>query len=285
MAWLALALAVQLAFVCPPRKQAELRGAQLPLLPLLAHRPPAAYTTPRAATPRAAEPPADAPPADAPPADAAADAAGSDGGDSAASDDSRAIEQCQSWIEHHVIRLGLCPYASKPYVNDRVRYVVSGATDNGELLEDFFNEGSLLLDAPQEELETTMLIAPHYAQNIEEYESLIDYLTELLESPEETLLRNGVQPAFFHANWTFAGMQEDDAIHYEKRAPCTVINLLRRAQLDAAVKEGIERGVIVNKQISEHNEQALTEEGTDAMRNVFAQIRKGALKPSVEPPV
>ena len=130
-----------------------------------------------------------------------------------------------------------------------------------------------------------MLIAPHYAQNIEEYESLIDYLTELLESPEETLLRNGVQPAFFHANWTFAGMQEDDAIHYEKRAPCTVINLLRRAQLDAAVKEGIERGVIVNKQISEHNEQALTEEGTDAMRNVFAQIRKGALKPSVEPPV
>lgn len=91
MAWLALALAVHLAFVLPPSPRVELLHAQR-------------LRPPRPAALRASEANTDS--SETPP------------------EDLISIRQCQSWIEHHVVRLGLCPYASKPYLNDRVRYVV-----------------------------------------------------------------------------------------------------------------------------------------------------------------
>ena len=52
--------------------------------------------------------------------------------------------------------------------DDQIRYAVSAATDDEALLEDFFLEGALLLDAPPE-LATTMLVAPQYAGDIEQF--------------------------------------------------------------------------------------------------------------------
>jgi hypothetical protein len=43
------------------------------------------------------------------------------------------------------------------------------------------------------------------------------------------------------------------------------------------VEEGLERGVVVNKQISEHNALALAEKGSVALRELFASL--GALEP------
>merc|ERR1719321_1384544 len=61
---------------------------------------------------------------------------------------------------------------------------------------------------------------------------------------------NRVQPAFFHPDWTFEGLPATSPVHFEKRAPLPVINILRREQLDRVVSEGLARGVIVNKMIS-----------------------------------
>ena len=55
---------------------------------------------------------------------------------------------------------------------------------------------------------------------------------------------------------------------------CT--DLLRRAQLDAAVEHGLSRGVIVNKEIAEHNAAALEREGYKALEAVFARLRPAA---------
>eukprot|EP00962_Isochrysis_galbana_P048186 scaffold19989_cov112-Isochrysis_galbana.AAC.4 len=49
------------------------------------------------------------------------------------------------------------------------------------------------------------------------------------------------------------------------------------AKLSHVVEEGLERGVVVNKQIAEHNARALTEEGSVALREIFATL--GALEP------
>eukprot|EP00965_Chrysotila_dentata_P259553 6213597-Pleurochrysis_carterae.AAC.2 len=304
----------------------------------------------------------------------------------------RAIDCTRAWIEHVVIRLRLCPYASKPFLQEQIRYTVSDAEDDGELLNDFFGEvrvpnhlsenikegeptgsmrcaicgggahtcmrhGSAVLvssmadkilpcayfgcpywtqalliqDTTQEELTTTMLVAPKYKGNGVEFYDLYVYLTDLLESEDEDILNNEVrasgtggrlaagamcraqarvyaapskmtlprlhtigacallqiQPAFFHPDWEFDGLPPDAALHFEKRAPFPVINLLRRKQLDQVrnaathadtnrfydvVKEGLERGIIVNKEISEHNEKRLYEEGYDALTAIFAQI-------------
>jgi hypothetical protein len=50
-----------------------------------------------------------------------------------------------------------------------------------------------------------------------------------------------------------------------------VINLLRRAQLDRVVQEGIVRGVVINKEIAEHNAAALEAEGFERLHSCFAR--------------
>ena len=181
------------------------------------------------------------------------------------------------WIEEFVVQLGLCPFASKPFVQETIRYVVSEATDDEQLLEDFFVEGSLLLDVPKEEIATTMLIAPDYAGDIEQFYSLYVWLTDLLESGDEPVLDDGVQPAFFHPEWSFEGMSADSALHYEKRAPCPVVNLLRRADLDEVVATGLKAGRIVNQEIAEHNAAELERTGEPTLRRMMAGL--GALAP------
>ena len=89
-----------------------------------------------------------------------------------------------------------------------------------------------------------MLVAPHWAGGIEAFYALYVWLTDLLESGDEELLEDKIQPAFFHPDWTFEGVPADSALHYEKRAPCPVINLLRRADLDDVVVLELEGGLV-----------------------------------------
>lgn len=108
-----------------------------------------------------------------------------------------------------------------------------------------------------------------------------EWLSDTLEAaPEadesetlEALVGDRIQPAFFHPQWTFSGLDETDPTHFEKRAPMPVINLLRRASLDRVVNEGLARGTIVNKQIAEHNVAALHAEGYEQLAACFARLR------------
>ena len=188
-------------------------------------------------------------------------------------DGDAAIELCRAWIEHHVIDHGLCPFAAKPFVAGKIRYAVTDATDDEGLVEAFFEEGRLILGEPEEELATTMLIAPNYKGGIEEFYWLYEWLVDTLEDESELELKNGVQPAFFHPDWSFDGLPADSAVHFEKRSPVVVINLLRRASLDAVVEAGLaaQPPRIVNKEIAEHNAMALERIGFQALSALFRE--------------
>ena len=108
-----------------------------------------------------------------------------------------AVELCAHWIAGHVIRLGLCPYAAKPFTEEKIRYVVSPAVDDESLIEDFFVEGQILLDADAEELATTMLIAPQYNGDIEDFFSLYEWLVDTLESETHEMPRQPPHPFKF----------------------------------------------------------------------------------------
>ena len=69
-------------------------------------------------------------------------------------------ETPRRWIDSFIIRLGLCPFASKPFLKEQIRYTISEATSDEDLLLDFFVEGQLLLDVSKDEIATTMLMAP-----------------------------------------------------------------------------------------------------------------------------
>jgi len=164
-----------------------------------------------------------------------------------------AVHSTKKWIADVIVQLGLCPFASRPFTQNTIRYAVTDSASDEDLLEAFFDEALLLLEASPEELATTMLIAPSYSGGIEQFYELYVALTDLLESEDEDVLHNQVQPAFFHPDWTFEGEPADSPVHFEKRAPLPVINLLRRAQLDQVVQEGLERGVVINREIAERN--------------------------------
>ena len=178
---------------------------------------------------------------------------------------------CEAWISEHVIRLGLCPYAARPFTGDQIRYAVSDAVSDEALIQDFFVEGKLLLGMEEEDLTTTMLIAPKYAGDIEEFYWLYEWLVDTLEDESELELKNGIQPAFFHPAWSFSGLPEEAPLHFEKRAPLPVINLLRRASLNAVVEQGLQANRIVNKEIAEHNAAALEAEGFEALSKLFKE--------------
>jgi len=191
-----------------------------------------------------------------------------------------AISRTRQWISDHVIRLGLCPFAARPFQQDRIRYVVSNATTDEELLEDFYLEAARLIETPEEEIATSFVIAPYYSDGIDAFYWLYEFLVDTLEEagehtealpPIEQLVGNRVQPAFFHPQWSFTELEEDAPLHFEKRAPTPVINLLRRAQLDRVVQEGIVRGVVINKEIAEHNAAALEAEGFERLHSCFAR--------------
>ena len=159
---------------------------------------------------------------------------------------------------------------SAAFVSEQIRYAITEAESEEELVEDFFVEGRLLLET--EDVATTMLIAPNYAASIDDFFALYEWLTGVLESDDEVILQNKIQPAFFHPDWSFDGIDERSPIHFEKRAPVPVINLLRRADLDAVVEQGLASGRIVNREIAEHNAHALEAEGWDALVNVFQRF-------------
>ena len=106
-----------------------------------------------------------------------------------------------------------------------------------------------------------------------------------LESGDEPILDDKVQPAFFHPEWTFEGVPAHSALHYEKRAPLPVINLLRRADLDDVVATGLQAGRIVNQEIAEHNAAELERQGQARLQTLFAKLSAGypAKAPTSEP--
>ena len=216
----------------------------------------------------------------------------------AAADECEATGLTRQWIENVVIRLGLCPFAAKPFMENKIRYVVTDARSDAALLEEFYLESALLLQTPEAEVATTFVIAPHYKEGIEGFYWLYEWLVDEQEGMHDNLgggeeaasgesngeddaslqafVGDRVQPAFFHPSWTFSGLPEDAPIHFEKRAPYPVINLLRRADLNRVVEEGLRKGVVVNKEIAEHNAAALEHEGFERLQAMFAQLRPAA---------
>ena len=185
------------------------------------------------------------------------------------------------------------------FKEEKIRYVVTDATDGASLLRDFFDEAEVLLQVPESDVSTTFLVAPEYKEGIEAFYQVYEWLDDELEGarPSETedensedvdalveaaedppsleeFVGNRIQPAFFHPDWTFAELPEESALHFEKRAPFPVINLLRRAQLDRVVSEGLERGVIVNKMIADHNAAALEHEGFSQLEALFEGLKR-----------
>ena len=138
----------------------------------------------------------------------------------------------RDWVEQFVIALNLCPFAKKPAIEGRIRFVVFDGEDPSVLGEKLAEELLFLLNTDPEITETTLLIHPQVLTDFESYNDYLDVWEELLQGLE---LEGEIQIASFHPDYQFAGTDPGDPENYTNRSPFPMLHLIREASVSKAV--------------------------------------------------
>ena len=142
------------------------------------------------------------------------------------------IESTRKWVESVVVDLNLCPFAGKALIANRVRFSVSEAVTEEQLLDELQVELSLLDHDPS--IETTLLIHPGVLQEFDHYNQFLDKADRLLEILQ---LEGVYQVASFHPDYRFAGTNRDDVENFTNRSPYPVLHLIREDSLERALAD------------------------------------------------
>ena len=142
------------------------------------------------------------------------------------------IDATQDWLEKAVIGLNLCPFAKAVHARGQIRWVLSPARDEDELLELLTAELRLLAAAPPEDIDTTLIVHPHVLSDFRDFNDFIGLAEDALEGLE---LDGVLQIASFHPDYQFEGTAPDDVGNCSNRSPHPTLHLLREASIDKAV--------------------------------------------------
>ena len=174
-------------------------------------------------------------------------------------DNDSIIAAVRQWVEQLVIGYNLCPFAKRELVRDRVRFVVSQAQDEEQLLVDLENELTLL--GEDEGIETTLLITPQVLQDFFDFNQ---FLGRADQRVAQLKLKGVFQIANFHPDYQFGGTEPDDAENYTNKSPYPVLHLLREASLDQAIENYPDA-----ESIPERNIEQLEQMGSDQLRRLL----------------
>lgn len=175
------------------------------------------------------------------------------------------------WVESLVIDLNLCPFAKRELVKNRVRFSVTEAVTEEQLLMDLQAELELL--DSDETVETTLLIHPKVLQEFYDYNQFLSCADSLLAQ----MGLNGVyQIASFHPHYQFGGTAPDDVENYTNRSPYPMLHLIR--------EESLERGIANYPdvdQIPERNIELVNSLGRDKMQALLLACFNNAEKQEI----
>ena len=175
------------------------------------------------------------------------------------------VAEVGRWLNEVVIGLNLCPFSGKPTRENRVRFVVSEATDDEMLLQDLQQEMELLDEKPASEIETTLVIVPDHLQDFFDYNQFLNWTNQLLKRNRWV----GVyQLATFHPHYCFADAQPDDAENLTNRAPYPILHIIREASLEKAVEyyEAVD-------EIPENNKKCVEALTLDERKKLFPYLK------------
>ncbi len=184
------------------------------------------------------------------------------------SNEEQVIDETRCWVEQMVIRHNFCPFAHKPARNQTIRYAVSQASNEDELMEALINELILLRDADHAVMETTILIVPNCLQQFEDYNQFLDLVDVLIE---QFALRGIIQVASFHPDYQFADLDKDDVRNYTNRSPYPMFHLILEESIERAraTYPGVE-------EIPENNMNLLQALGLEEVKRQLARCRKSS---------
>ena len=177
------------------------------------------------------------------------------------------VNVTRKWVEDVVVGYNLCPFAKRELVKDRVRFVVTDAENEDDLLKALHAELQRLEDEP--DIETTLLIHPGVLQDFEAYNEFLDTAEGLVAYLE---LEGVYQVASFHPDYQFAETEPDAAENYTNRSPYPMLHLLREASLEAAIDSYPDVDGIPDRNIALMNEL-----GAEKMRSILTACLKSSV--------
>ncbi len=174
------------------------------------------------------------------------------------------VKQVKQWLEEIIIGLNLCPFAKRELINDRIRFTVSHANTETELLATLLNELSCLENHP--EIETILLIHPDVLTDFYDYNDFLDNADQLLIEHDYDGL---FQIASFHPDYQFADTEIDDNENYTNRSPYPLLHILREQSLESAIESYGDTTVIPKRNIDLMNSL-----GTEKIQALFKACLK-----------
>ncbi len=174
-----------------------------------------------------------------------------------------AIAETRAWLARAVIGLNLCPFAKAPFAKGQIRYAASDAKDAQTLLAHLVDELKLLVDAPEADIETTLLIHPEVLGDFTDYN---EFLGTAEGAVERLGLEGVIQVASFHPQYCFAGNRPEDVDNATNRSPYPTLHLLREASVERAVDAFPDAGAIFEANIA--TMQRLGAEGWAALQQL-----------------
>jgi hypothetical protein len=142
------------------------------------------------------------------------------------------ITATRQWLERAVIGLNLCPFAKAVYVKRQIRYAVTEAGTDRELLDALALELRLLAASDPTAIETSLLIHPCVMAEFFDYGWFLPLTDRLLD---ELGLVGEIQIAHFHPDFEFRDCAGDDIANYTNRSPYPMLHLIRESSIDRAV--------------------------------------------------
>ncbi len=155
-----------------------------------------------------------------------------------------------------MVGLNLCPFAKREIVKNRVRYCVTKAATEEQLLLALQSELELLDGNPA--IETTLLIHPLVLLDFFDYNQFLNAADSLLVR----MKKEGIyQIASFHPHYQFGGTEPEDIENFTNKAPYPLLHLLREQSLERAIVDYSDHG-----NITERNIELLNKLGKDKMQ-------------------
>jgi hypothetical protein len=175
--------------------------------------------------------------------------------------DAPELAATRRWLERAVIGLNLCPFAKAVHAKQQVRFVLSDAELEDDLLEELAEELLRLRDTPADEIDTTLLVHPRVLTDFLDYNDFLDRVDALIEALD---LDGVLQVASFHPDYQFADSDADDPGNGTNRAPYPTLHLLREDSLDRAIAAYPDPDVIVQR-----NLETMEKLGLDGLRRLL----------------
>lgn len=170
----------------------------------------------------------------------------------------------RKWVDTFVVGMNLCPFAKRELVKQRVRFTVTEASTEDELLQALQAELELLEADPS--VETTLLIHPAVLGDFLDYNQFLDVADALLLHMQ---LDGVYQVASFHPDYQFGGTAPWAAENYTNRSPYPILHLLREESLDRVLGDNPDAD-----QIPQRNIDLMNSMGEEKLKALLADCLK-----------